>query len=513
MLVDIVVAYFRGQPPRQRVAAFHFFDRYRVQGLTDRASIQAMPRMDYQVASVQKSLGTRSRVKTFPGACRGEEDFVRLKALFGGLKRPRTANMAADNDGAFPTESYLQQELVKRLFESMVNLDSIIDKPAQVKSKGDNRTKEAEGRHHPIHPDPAFTYNSRVKGVWELSDFQLEMLAWELLFRIRDAQAGILRLDPWHADDHWQYSHYPNFMARFEACCVALRTSKAIVHNLTEAPYHARSALAPEAEVKRKRTNNQGNEKKGEQQRLGKQVQLAGQNPNAGIPPPMPAVGAPPPTLAGLPPPMSAAGMPGRLQAEDRAEQQVLDHLVFPSGPVMYGKNTTMGNSMNNGVPQGYSLPPTTVTPPTAALGGPQHYTLRPIDSLPPTGRQGHPQQCTVLQSELLYPATPLENSKPQLGVSPAPPQELFGNLDDTWMEDPNFGREQGSTVTTVQPQGQRGTQAPANMVNTAAAAASGGLGAPFWTPHTPGPEYPANTLWPGSIKNEPGSFDVEQTN
>ena len=257
--------------------AFYYFSGHRVVGQTDRSTIPVRARLNYIDPDVQKSLNQRHQIKTFPGMCKDETDFQQLKNVFGSLKTPRTGNPSGNtNVGAFPADKYDQQTLVKKLFEAMVNLDDIIDKPAQPRALRQNHPELP--RHHPEHPDPNLTYNSRVKGVWEVSDVQLELLAWELLFRIRDAQAGVLHLDPWHADDHWQYSHYPNFMARFDACCYALRTSKAIVHNLTEAPYLARSAFAPEAEVKRKRTNNQGNERKGIQQRIGKRVQERGQS-------------------------------------------------------------------------------------------------------------------------------------------------------------------------------------------------------------------------------------------
>jgi len=101
-----------------------------------------------------------------------------------------------DGSRMFPKDEARQQELAKRLFEAMVNIDDIVDRPQQKKAtsrpsqnnangaaqaSSAKRQRRNNGAALPVHPDANLTYNSRVNGLLSKSDIELELMAWQLL--------------------------------------------------------------------------------------------------------------------------------------------------------------------------------------------------------------------------------------------------------------------------------------------------------------------------------------------
>ncbi|TPX07994.1 uncharacterized protein E0L32_010325 [Thyridium curvatum] len=128
------------------------------------------------------------------------------------------------------------------------------------KGKGKTKKKSDYKGFQPPKTPPAVAASQR------LSPIEIEMLCWEMLRAIKDAQEGRCYLEDWTND--WDYSHYPSFRARFMAVLDVLRKHKTLVKNLTNSLWKRRLAAAPEKEAHRKEANKGQNEERNLQVKL-----------------------------------------------------------------------------------------------------------------------------------------------------------------------------------------------------------------------------------------------------
>lgn len=101
----------------------------------------------------------------------------------------------------FPNGQASQITLVQRLHAAIVDFSETID------NKHMSRSAKAKAAHQ-------YTENTHTRRVRHCGTFEVELLAWKILYAIKDAQDGKVMIGPWSED--WRYATYPTFLARFE---------------------------------------------------------------------------------------------------------------------------------------------------------------------------------------------------------------------------------------------------------------------------------------------------------
>ncbi|EOO03851.1 hypothetical protein UCRPA7_695 [Phaeoacremonium minimum UCRPA7] len=96
-----------------------------------------------------------------------------------------------------------------------------------------------------------------VKRVKDIKGIELEILGWDLLFAIRDAQLGQDSIPAWSKD--WERKRYDSFMDRFNEVVLSLTKAKTVVSSLLNVGFMKRLAAAPERELHRKKDNKRLN--------------------------------------------------------------------------------------------------------------------------------------------------------------------------------------------------------------------------------------------------------------
>lgn len=92
-----------------------------------------------------------------------------------------------------------------------------------------------------------------VNRIQKLSPFELNLMAWSVLFDTRDCQLGHTGMPRWGKD--WTAQKCVSFSGRFELVKTALRTFKASVASLFDYTFSKRLALNPAAEIGKIRGN------------------------------------------------------------------------------------------------------------------------------------------------------------------------------------------------------------------------------------------------------------------
>ncbi|KAK3943227.1 hypothetical protein QBC46DRAFT_421512 [Diplogelasinospora grovesii] len=135
---------------------------------------------------------------------------------------------------------------------------------AQTSSKGKGKQSEAEkaepseeGEDQDGSASPVFKENHHVQRVRKLSNIEVEILAWELLYTIKEVQEGRYNIGKWTYD--WRHDNYDTFLDRFLDVLDACKKSKAVVHGMLTANFASRIASAPFTEFHRKVTNKEIN--------------------------------------------------------------------------------------------------------------------------------------------------------------------------------------------------------------------------------------------------------------
>ena len=91
-----------------------------------------------------------------------------------------------DIDATFPRCATGQQFLARRLFEAIVNLDDIVDKPKKAVVDSVKKRKGNGGDAIPQVDDneEKIENNTQVAGILSRSNIEIEMLAWELIVQL-----------------------------------------------------------------------------------------------------------------------------------------------------------------------------------------------------------------------------------------------------------------------------------------------------------------------------------------
>ncbi|KAJ0108458.1 hypothetical protein J7T55_002062 [Diaporthe amygdali] len=168
-------------------------------------------------------------VYQFENTILDEDDFKAKWAAYQSLSDQPQDPVAADD---FPLDTETQQDLVKKLVQAMLSLDAARDK----------RTKK------PI---------NRIK---KLSLWELELMAWAVLYEIRDIQHGTFSMPLW--GKVWPPQKCPTFMDRYRKVEEALRMRKTNVSSLFDNSFRKRICLNPAAECGLKKFNHNLNKKK-----------------------------------------------------------------------------------------------------------------------------------------------------------------------------------------------------------------------------------------------------------
>lgn len=134
----------------------------------------------------------------------------------------------------FPADPETQRCLAQELVEAMLNREkhSLLDPEARIPLARINR----------------------------LSPFEVDLMAWNVLFETRDVHRGKVSLPSWGKD--WPREEFSSFSARFEAVKKTLYHCKAMVSSLFDEIFAKRLPLNPSAEFSRKNANKRLNGKR-----------------------------------------------------------------------------------------------------------------------------------------------------------------------------------------------------------------------------------------------------------
>ncbi|KAK3290547.1 uncharacterized protein B0H64DRAFT_447269 [Chaetomium fimeti] len=192
---------------------------------TAQAGPHESPRLD-----IRQLLNNKDH--TWSGIVRDYDDCQELMKQYKTLNdKEGTTDVEVSND--FPEDKQAQKELARQLFEAILEVD----------------------------PDTSDHMHSQR--VQELSNLEVELLSWELLFAIHRAQDGIVGWAKWSPKASQRYQKCGNFQERFALVKEACQKSKSVVHAMLSAPFITRMTAAPTHECKLKSANKMINARKG----------------------------------------------------------------------------------------------------------------------------------------------------------------------------------------------------------------------------------------------------------
>ncbi|KAH8763137.1 hypothetical protein F5883DRAFT_646306 [Diaporthe sp. PMI_573] len=165
------------------------------------------------------------------------EDHERFKKARKQLLRKKLE----DRSGDMPQDPAGQQALIQRLYNAMSNLDGIET----------STTRKYSLRNGGTH----FIDSIGVKCVKDMNEFEMEMLAWDFLVAVRDAQSGHLELPA-----KYRFETYYTFMDRFHGLESCLRANKHLIRSALQSnEWMARIAANPRGERSKKKANDKTN--------------------------------------------------------------------------------------------------------------------------------------------------------------------------------------------------------------------------------------------------------------
>ncbi|KAK8128899.1 hypothetical protein PG984_010007 [Apiospora sp. TS-2023a] len=165
------------------------------------------------------------------------------------------------SDRQLNTLSPDDQELAQRLYEAFRNITDTFEEHEQ------NASAIQNGQ--PTSP-PKFSAAVN-KAVNNTPDFVVQLFCWTLLRKVYSSQEGKNELPPTYGIK--PYKQYNSFMERFEAVESILKRSKLMCKNITMGDeWMFRVAWNPEAELRRKNQNLEGNKRRDTQNLVGAQA-------------------------------------------------------------------------------------------------------------------------------------------------------------------------------------------------------------------------------------------------
>ncbi|KAF8853712.1 hypothetical protein BDZ45DRAFT_66368 [Acephala macrosclerotiorum] len=179
-----------------------------------------------------------------------EDDFLAAKNKRIKDQRDRKERLKIDEGEPvdFPAPGREQWVHVKELIEAIKNTRDILDKPC----KNGKPAQAAQRLDRGYYPDQ-----------------DIELLAWEILYGLRNAQLGVILVDEYHG---FRYETYDSFKSRFEATLLALKESKAVCKQLLDPSFVHRLCDAPDSELKQKENNKKVNGERDTQNEIGRNI-------------------------------------------------------------------------------------------------------------------------------------------------------------------------------------------------------------------------------------------------
>ncbi|ROV90678.1 hypothetical protein VPNG_10101 [Cytospora leucostoma] len=160
-----------------------------------------------------------------------ENDFIMKMKAYLALNDQEEPVGSFDD---FPADPETQRRLAQEIVEAMLNREkhSLMDPEARI----------------PL---------ARIN---KLSPFEIDLMAWNVLFETRDVHRGKISLPSWGKD--WPREEFSSFSERFEAVKKTLYHCKAMVSSLFDEIFAKRLPLNPTAEFSRKNSNKRLNGKR-----------------------------------------------------------------------------------------------------------------------------------------------------------------------------------------------------------------------------------------------------------
>jgi hypothetical protein len=218
-------------------------------------------------------------------------------------KKGKAAGQTAED---FPEDDESRRALVRELFEAIVDFSDVADGPKPAASRarrasaaghedqredpqplgdgpnlenGEEEADEGEdGEDHEPQPAPAAQGQARkepphITRVKALSNFEVELIAFDLLLHIYRAQNGVISIANWMpARLVGRYEKCRNFRERFDIVKEGVRRYKLIVSSLMDTPYINRLAMCPRRETRVKASNKISNAQKTERVKLANEM-------------------------------------------------------------------------------------------------------------------------------------------------------------------------------------------------------------------------------------------------
>ncbi|KAK3389463.1 hypothetical protein B0H63DRAFT_537414 [Podospora didyma] len=216
--------------------------------------------------SVAELLQIETPLKDWPVYIQGFQDLDRREVEYLQLN-----NQNGGDSSDFPEDFEEQETLIRRLMAALANCNEIFEQPRLVAKKGAGQKKDADvDSDANANEDEVTTDAAAVKYVKKLKNFELEMLAWKLLRRTREAQSGAINIPKYSPG--WKYTKFESFTKRLDAVVWAVNKSKALVKNIMMPSSLARIAADPKGEILRKKTNQKLNGRRDDQVALANHV-------------------------------------------------------------------------------------------------------------------------------------------------------------------------------------------------------------------------------------------------
>lgn len=220
------------------------------------ASIAIDPKAE--LAEYMKDSGGqyRGRIKSYA-------EHLKIKEAYLDLKNKTPGSMQG-----FPEDDAGQQELVHELWDAITDVSAVahgtraLPTPGVRKRKwsqpagdddqdGDEANAAEANAAGPVLVDSVAV--SHVKG---LLSIEKEILCWDLLHAIMEAQLGLGSIPSWWAGaKRSKPNEYATFRARFDCVLAAIKKDKNVVKNLTAVDFTKRLAADPQLETRQMEYN------------------------------------------------------------------------------------------------------------------------------------------------------------------------------------------------------------------------------------------------------------------
>ncbi|RKF57254.1 hypothetical protein OnM2_075020 [Erysiphe neolycopersici] len=199
--------------------------------------------------------GKEKRVdNSYKALIKDQEHFERL--LHATRDQERNEGLKVFTD-TFPQDPIVQRTWVKKIFNSILDLDGIIDKKTKYHNSSSQAARRIRDGYYP--------------------DLEIEKTAWRLMLNARDAQIGVRLVDKHHGIKAEGpilngVGVFKSWADRMDAIINTLRVSKAACKQLMDPHYLDRLVECPNLERQMKKNNKRINTERDIQNQLGRKL-------------------------------------------------------------------------------------------------------------------------------------------------------------------------------------------------------------------------------------------------